>query len=147
MAPLRYLLFTSLCIVVANQLIGQREFILSAHTPLQLITLQETVAAEAHPGDMVNLQVLLDVKIDGKIIIRSGAFAQAQVRHRYVNANRKKPELILLPRTVQAANGDLISLYGDGLLFGGRSRRARPSVPNGKTMAAAVHYRTKLSFK
>ena len=146
MVFLRYLLLI-IPILTVSHLLGQRQIVLPAHTPLQLTTIEETRATEVQPGDMVNLRVLLDVKVDGEIIIRNGAFAQAQVRLRYVDGNRKKPELILLPRTVQAANGVLIPLYGDGLLFGGRGRRARLALPTGKTMAAAVHYKTKLSFE
>lgn len=130
-----------------SQLFGQREVVLPAHTPLSLTTVEEAVALEVQSGDLVTLRVVLDVKVDGELIIRNGAFAQAQVRYLYTDARRKKPVLLLVPIIVQTVNGTLVPLYGDGLIFGGKGKYSRPVLPTSSTVNAAIHYATKLFFK
>lgn len=141
-----YITILFMLILCSLEVSAQREIILPAHKVIQLSTLEETVAAEVQPGDLVMLRVTLDVRIDNELIIRHGAFAQAQVRLRYIDARRKKPELLLVPTTVQAVNGTMLPIYGDGLAFGGRGASVRPVLSNSSHLAAAIQYTTKLFF-
>jgi len=141
-SPFFMLLFLTQITILSAQ--SSDTLLLPPCTPLILVLKEEATRA-AHPGKLIAMEVKLDVKVSGQVIIRSGAFAQGQVqRPRPSSSISRSTPLVLVPTIVQAADGSMVHIFGSGLFFGSKRRKNRQDILVGEELQAAVRYATEV---
>ncbi|MEM9887821.1 MAG: hypothetical protein AAF849_18140 [Bacteroidota bacterium] len=124
-------IFLLICIAANNMPLHKRigaskKILLERNTPVSL-RLIETVNSEdltAAVGNVVDLEVRIDVVREGEVLIRTGAFAEG-----YIHAITKKKgfgkgaNIEIKARSVQTVDGQRAFLFGDPLVANASNKR------------------------
>ena len=91
-----------------------------------VLRLPEAVSsADVNRGDVIQLEVYIDVNVDGKTVLRTGQFASGNVRKvKKANKFGAGGKLVLEGLHVRTVDGQIILLEGGTISRDGKSRRA-----------------------
>lgn len=104
---------------------AQKQVTLKGGTPVVLATISNISSKDVQAGNIVDLQVVSNVSINGEVVIPAGTIAKGQVSHSVKSsALGKGGELTILLNSINAVDGSLVPLSGATLSSTGKNRVA-----------------------
>lgn len=104
---------------------AQKQVILKGGTPVVFATLNDLSSKDVQTGNLVDLQVVSNVVVDGEVVIPAGTIAKGQVSKAIKSsALGKGGELTIIINSINAVDGSLIPLSGATLSAAGKDRVA-----------------------
>lgn len=137
-AFIAFLSFGSIELIAATPSPILPKVVVKAGTLVTLETAEKIYSDDATVGQILKFSVLMNVVVDGKVVIASGALAIGRVKSIKKTTYNIPEEITIELKSVQAVDGQQIVLNGDEQTYKGKFTGEGTYVMPGRTITAKL---------